>query len=59
MEEVYRAPSFDLTPLGTQSARFRTLRALGYFVDTPLVAQRAVNETANVLDELERRYPAP
>lgn len=59
LEEVYRAPLFDQTPLGNQSARFRTLRALGYFVDTPLVSQRVVNETANVLDELERRYPPP
>ncbi|MDP1829439.1 MAG: hypothetical protein Q8L48_39600 [Archangium sp.] len=57
--EHFRSATFDLTPLGSQSARFRTLRALGYFNDTPLVSQRVANETANVLDELEQRYPVP
>ena len=49
---------FDLTPLGGQS-RSRTLRAFGYFGDAPLVSQRVINETANVLGELEQRFPAP
>ncbi|MDP2270652.1 MAG: hypothetical protein Q8N23_13520 [Archangium sp.] len=55
--ESFGSPSFDLTPLGAQSARFRTLRALGYFNDTPLVSQRVINETVTVLNELEQRYP--
>lgn len=59
LDQVYRAPLFDQTPLGTQNLRFRTLRALGYFVDTPLVSQRVINETANVLSELEQRFPPP
>lgn len=53
----YTSPQFDLTPLGDEALRFRTLRALGYLRGTPLVAQRTVNETANVLGELEARYP--
>ena len=59
LDELFRSATFDLTPLGNQGARFRTLRALGYFNDTPLVSQRVVNETANVLGELEQRYPVP
>jgi hypothetical protein len=58
LDELYRAPLFDPTPLGGQGARFRTLRAFGYFADAPLVSQRVINETANVLSELEQRYPA-
>ncbi len=56
--EFYGSSRFDLTPLGAQTARFRTLRALGYFVDTPLVSRRVVNETAHVLQELEQNFPA-
>ena len=59
LAETYRAPLFDQTPLGAQNFRFRTLRALGYFVDTPLVSQRVINETANVLGEIEQRFPPP
>jgi hypothetical protein len=51
------APEFDLTPLGSASLRFRTLRALGYLGTAPLVSQRVVNESANVVRELERRFP--
>ena len=53
----YTSTDFDMTPLGDPQSRFRTLRALGYFQSSPLVAQRTVNETANVLSELEVRYP--
>ncbi|MBL8924073.1 MAG: hypothetical protein JNJ54_34770 [Myxococcaceae bacterium] len=54
----YLNTDFDMTPLGDPGVRFRTLRALGWFRRSPLVAQRTVNETANVLAELEVRYPA-
>ncbi len=57
LTERFTAPPFDLTPLGSQSARTRTLRALGYFGATALVSQRVVNETANVVGEVERRFP--
>lgn len=53
----YTSTQFDLTPIGDVALRFRTLRALGYLRNTPLVAQRTVNETANVIGELEVRYP--
>ena len=53
----YTSTQFDLTPIGDVAMRFRTLRALGYLRNTPLVAQRTVNETANVIGELEARFP--
>ncbi|MBM4780999.1 MAG: hypothetical protein GQE15_25155 [Archangiaceae bacterium] len=53
----YTSTQFDLTPLGDDSARFRTLRALGWIRSSPLVAQRTVNETANVIAEIETRFP--
>ena len=59
LAETWRAPLFNQTPLGAQNLRFRTLRALGYFVETPLVSLRVINETANVLGELEQRFPPP
>ncbi|MFZ5445166.1 MAG: hypothetical protein ACOZQL_34570 [Myxococcota bacterium] len=49
----FPAPAFDLTALGEPAIRARTLRALGYLGDQPLVSQRVVNETANVVLELD------
>lgn len=37
----------------------RTLRALGYLGKDPMISQRVVNDTAQVLSEIERRYPGP
>ncbi|MFT3712298.1 MAG: hypothetical protein QM817_32025 [Archangium sp.] len=54
--EQFTSATFDLTALGSVS-RARTLRALGYFGSNALVSQRVVNETANVVGELEQRYP--
>lgn len=48
---------FDLTPLGEETLRPRTLRALGYLQKWPMVSQRVINETANALGEVERRHP--
>lgn len=56
--ERYTSSLFDLSPLGNPATRNRTMRALGYFNDVPLVSVRVVSETANVLGELEVRYPA-
>ncbi len=53
----YTSTAFDLTALGDPAVRFRTLRGLGYFGRSPLVAQRTINETANVIGELEARFP--
>lgn len=58
LAERYTSSTFDLTPLGS-TGRARTLRALGYFGSSPLVSQRVVNETANVVGELEARFPPP
>lgn len=58
LAENFTSSTFDLTPIGNPAARFRTLRALGYFNDQPLVSQRVINETVNVLVELEARFPA-
>ncbi len=57
LPERYTAAPFDLSPSGPQTARSRTLRALGYFGSTALVSQRVINETAHVLGEVEARFP--
>jgi hypothetical protein len=49
----FTAPGFDLSPFGDDAVRARTLRALGWFGDQPLISQRVVNETANVVLELD------
>jgi hypothetical protein len=33
------------------------LRALGYFLRTPVISRRVAHETAQVLTEIERRFP--
>ena len=53
----FSATRFDLTPLGDEGIRFRTLRALGWFGTSPLVSARVVNESAAVVEELEARFP--
>lgn len=58
LSERYTSATFDLTPLGS-TGRARTLRALGYFGSSPLVSQRVVNESANVVGQLEALYPPP
>lgn len=56
----YTSTSFDLsTSAGISRTNNRSLRALGWLGREPAISQRVVNETANVLDELERRFPAP
>ncbi|MBL8911818.1 MAG: hypothetical protein JNM17_14085 [Archangium sp.] len=56
LSERYTSAEFDLTPLGS-TGRARTLRALGYFGSSPLVSQRVVNESVNVVGALESAYP--
>lgn len=56
--ERFASPTFDLGALGGHAPRSRTMRALGYFNDQPLVSVRVAAESANVLTELETRYPA-
>lgn len=50
------ASSFDLTAAITNN---RSLRAFGYLFDQPGISQRVVNDTAQVLAEIEARFPAP
>lgn len=53
----YTSSDFDLTPLGSAELRGRTLRALGYLEQTPLVSQRVINESANVVSEIDQQFP--
>ncbi|MBX3222297.1 MAG: hypothetical protein KF795_17390 [Labilithrix sp.] len=48
--------SYDLSVGGLLRER-RVIRALGYFGDAPMISQRVVNDSAQVLDELDARFP--
>jgi hypothetical protein len=51
---------FDLSVAGGKSRETdRTIRALGYLAQTPMISQRVVNDTAQTLTEIEARFPAP
>lgn len=50
--------SYDLSVTGTLRDG-RTIRAFGWLGQSALVSQRVINESAQVLLELEARYPAP
>jgi hypothetical protein len=50
---------FDLSTAGGKGAETRATRALGYLGRQPVISQRVVNETAQVLTEIETRYPGP
>jgi len=50
--------TFNLSTAGGKSAETpRTIRALGYLRQDPMISQRVVNETAQTLQEIEQRYP--
>lgn len=51
--------SRDLTLRGDATNSPSSLRAFGWFANRPMIAQRTVNETAAVLDDLEARFPTP
>jgi hypothetical protein len=52
--------TFDLSIADGKSAQTRqTIRALGYFVQQPMISQRVVNDTAQTLAEIEGRFPPP
>jgi hypothetical protein len=42
---------------GTSATSERSLRALGYLFGEPMISQRVVNDTAQVLTEIEARFP--
>ncbi|MDB4939446.1 MAG: hypothetical protein JWP87_6418 [Labilithrix sp.] len=49
----------DLTLRGESATTPSSLRAFGYFGKVPMISQRVVNETAAVVDDLEKRFPKP
>ncbi|MFM2151741.1 MAG: hypothetical protein RL199_176 [Pseudomonadota bacterium] len=49
----------DLTVRGGASRNPTSLRAFGWFQKEPMLSQRVVNESAAVVDDLERRFPSP
>jgi hypothetical protein len=52
--------TFDLSIAEGKSAQTsRTLRALGYLAQQPMISRRVVNETAQTLTEIEARFPGP
>lgn len=48
----------DLTLQGKARATVSSLRAFGWFKAEPMIAERVVNESAAVVDDLESRFPA-
>lgn len=53
----YASP-YDLSvAAGKSRETTRTLRALGWLHDMPMISQRVANDTAQVLVEIARRYP--
>jgi hypothetical protein len=49
----------DLSMRGGSAGNPSSLRAFGWFGDEAMIAQRTINESAAVADDLEARYPAP
>jgi len=51
------ASKFELSTAGGKLSEMpRTLRALGYLRQDPMISQRVVNDTAQVLTEIEQRF---
>jgi hypothetical protein len=48
---------FDLTMTGMSTANNRSLRAFGYLFAEPMISQRVINDSAQVLVEIEARFP--
>jgi hypothetical protein len=49
----------DLTLKGGATRNATSLRAFGWFQKEPMLSQRVVNESAAVVDDLEKRFPSP
>lgn len=49
--------SRDVSIPTSQATTVTTLRALGYVGQTPLISRRVAHETAQVLTEIEQRFP--
>jgi len=48
---------FDLSTTGKSTTNDRSLRAFGYLFSEPMISQRVVNDTAQVLVEIDARFP--
>ncbi len=48
----------DLTMRGAAASSPPSLRGFGYLVKQPMIGRRVINETAAVVDDLEKRFPA-
>lgn len=53
----YSSSTHDLTMRGQSGTNPSSLRAFGYFASDPMIARRTIHESANVVDDLEKRYP--
>jgi hypothetical protein len=49
----------DLGLRGQATLTPSSLRAFGWFKDQPMISVRVVNESAAVLDDLDKRFPLP
>lgn len=58
LPEHFEAP-YPLSPGGLATTDARVLRGFGYAGSAPVISQRVLNETAQVLREIARRYPPP
>lgn len=56
-EDTYTS-SRDLSMRGGAAANPSSLRAFGWFGDEAMIAQRTINDSAAIADDLEARYPA-
>jgi len=56
LPDAYTSPR-DLTLAGRATATPSSLRAFGYFDAQAMISNRVVNESAAVVDDLERRFP--
>ena len=48
---------YDLATTGKSTSNNRSLRAFGYLFTEPMISQRVVNDTAQVLAEIDVRFP--
>lgn len=48
---------YDLSTTGMSTTNNRSLRNFGYLFAQPMISQRVVNDTAQVLAEIEQRFP--
>lgn len=55
--DLYTSSTRDLSMRGTAANNVSSLRAFGYFGVDPIIAQRTINESAAVVDDLETRFP--